>query len=161
MAYPEPCSGNNYLVDHATLLISSFRRLTGRDLVKKGGPGAGIETENARRLFEAPFSVVSHTTDTDPLFNYGNLTALRVFELSWLEFTALPSRKSAEPMNRAERGQLLAAVSEQGYIDNYRGVRIASTGRRFVIEDATVWNLIDERGVNRGQAAVFKHWHDL
>lgn len=81
--------------------------------------------------------------------------------MSWEQFTILPSRHSAEPASREERARLLAQVSNHGYIDNYAGVRISSSGRRFLIEDAVVWNLIDDRGSYHGQAAVFDKWSYL
>jgi hypothetical protein len=34
-------------------------------------------------------------------------------------------------------------------------MRIAKSGRRFMITDTTVWNLVDESGIYDGQAAVF------
>jgi hypothetical protein len=37
-------------------------------------------------------------------------------------------------------------------------MRISSSGRRFWIERATVWNLLDADGVYRGQAATFADW---
>lgn len=40
-------------------------------------------------------------------------------------------------------------------------VRIAKSGRRFWILDGTVWQLHDEHGVYRGQAAMFTKWQDL
>jgi hypothetical protein len=56
---------------------------------------------------------------------------------------------------------LLATVARQGFIDDYRGVRIAKSGGRFVIEQATVWNLLDENRAHYGQAATFSHWRYL
>jgi hypothetical protein len=53
------------------------------------------------------------------------------------------------------RVKLLEKVMRQGYVDNYSGMRIAKSGRRFMIADTTVWNLIDEKGAHQGQAAVF------
>jgi hypothetical protein len=114
---------------------------------------------------EGPFSGVIcagfHGVEDDPVFNYANQTALELFEMSWEQFTILPSRHSAEPASREERARLLAQVSNHGYIDNYAGVRISSSGRRFLIEDAVVWNLIDDRGSYHGQAAVFDKWSYL
>lgn len=153
----EPAQENNYLGKHAALLISTYRRLTGKDLVEKGLSGV----EMFRALYDAPYAVVSHGIEGDPVFNYGNRTALRLFEMTWPEFIALPSRKSAEPENRDERERLLARVTRDGFIDDYRGIRISSTGLRFWIEDATVWNLIDAEGVYYGQAAVFERWTAL
>jgi hypothetical protein len=39
-------------------------------------------------------------------------------------------------------------------------MRIAKSGRRFWIENATVWELIDEAGRRHGQAAAFRQWRD-
>ncbi|MCP5228876.1 MEKHLA domain-containing protein [Accumulibacter sp.] len=140
---------------HADLLCESYERLTGKRL-----PGLAADP-TALVLFDAPFALVSHGTEDDPVFNFANRTALDLFEMSWDEFTALPSRKSAEPVNREERARLLARVTRDGYIDDYSGVRISSSGRRFLIENAVVWNLIDGRGVYHGQAAVFDRWSYL
>jgi hypothetical protein len=38
----------------------------------------------------------------------------------------------------------------RGFIDDYAGVRIARTGRRFLIQRATVWNLTDDQGQRCG-----------
>jgi hypothetical protein len=95
---------------------------------------------------------------TDPVFNYANLKALELFELSWEDFTCLPSRLSAEPVNQAERDRLLAKVTKKGYIDDYEGVRISSSGKRFMIKNAVVWNLMDNNQCYKGQAAWFDQW---
>ena len=89
------------------------------------------------------------------MFFYGNRLALQLFEMSFDEFARLPSRLSAEPLAREERALLLDRVSRQGYVDGYSGMRIAKSGKRFMIADGTVWNLDDENGVRQGQAAVF------
>lgn len=80
---------------------------------------------------------------------------MQLFEMSWDEFTRLPSRKSAESPNQEERSRHLALVKKNGFIDHYSGVRISSRGKRFLIENAVVWNLIDTGGNYRGQAATF------
>lgn len=153
----EPGSENGYLGAHAQLLISSYRLCTGKDLVS---PGQSSEDMH-RALFDAPYGVVSHNTEDDPIFNYGNQTALRLFEMDWVAFTNLASRKSAEPVNRGERERLLTSVTKHGFIEDYQGVRISATGHRFMIEDATVWNVVDLKGVYCGQAAVFYRWSDM
>lgn len=153
----EPGPDNQYLAEHAALLITSYQQLTGKELVKPVPSGQDL----ARALFQAPFGIVSHNTAADPIFNYGNLTALKLFELDWSSFTHLPSRKSAEPVNRAERERLLARVTRDGFIDDYNGIRISASGRRFRIKEATVWNVIDEKGGYCGQAAVFHRWAEL
>lgn len=152
-----PAELNHFLVEHVAILNESYRQLLGQGLI----PGARSQQELAEQLFNAPFAVVSHNTAPDPIFNYANLTALNLFELNWEEFIQLPSRLSAEPVNQAERERLLAQVSSQGYINNYEGVRISKSGQRFLIKNATVWNLTDPSGKHYGQAACFKQWQFL
>lgn len=107
----------------------------------------------ARWLYEdAPFAVLAHNTDADPMFVYGNLAAQRRFGYSWDEITNLHSRLSAELPNREERQQLLDRVKRDGFAKDYRGIRISKSGARFLIDDAILWQLIDEQGVVRGQA---------
>ena len=53
---------------------------------------------------------------------------------------------------------MLERARTQGYIDNYQGIRISSSGRRFLIEQAIVWNVTDRAGNRRGQAATFSRW---
>lgn len=152
-----PGPENDFLAQHAGLLLDSYQRLTGKELIQP----TLADDARAQALYQAPFGVVSHNTAEDPIFNYGNQTALRLFEMDWESFTQLPSRLSAEPVNRDERQRLLARVTRDGFIDDYRGIRISSTGNRFWIEDATVWNLLDRNGTYHGQAAVFYRWSPL
>lgn len=117
--------------------------------------------ELAAALFAAPFVLVSHDTQADPVLNYGNAAALTLWEMSWAELTGTPSRLTAEPVAREERARLLAQVTRHGHIADYAGVRIAKSGRRFRIAQARVWNLRDEAGAHCGQAAMFDHWEYL
>jgi len=80
---------------------------------------------------------------------------------TWEEFTRTPSRLTAEAPNRVERARLLDTVTRQGYIDDYFGVRISKSGRRFRITRATVWNLLTVEGRPCGQAATFSNWEFL
>jgi len=105
--------------------------------------------------------LVSHGTEADPVLNYGNAAALALWEMSWEGLTRTPSRLTAEAPERDERARLLAEVTTHGFIDDYSGIRIAKSGRRFRIARATVWNLITERGDPCGQAATFNEWQFL
>jgi hypothetical protein len=87
--------------------------------------------------------------------------ALDLFEISPAGFMAMPSRLSAEEGLRGERAQLMGRVTRDGYIDDYSGVRISATGRRFSIRNAIVWNLVDETNRVHGQAATFADWTSL
>ena len=139
------------------LIAHSLKHWTGRDLL----PGDPAAPEFAAQDYAAPFVLVAHGSEADPVLNYGNQTALRLWEMTWEELTRTPSRLTAEAPNREERARLLAAVTAHGFIDDYSGIRISKTGRRFRIAQATVWNLVDEAGHYRGQAAQFAQWEFL
>jgi hypothetical protein len=110
---------------------------------------------------QAPFVVLAHNTDPDPRFIYANRAAQACFGYDWDEFTTLPSRLSAEPMLREERQAILEKVARDGFITGYSGIRIAKSGRRFRISGTVIWQLIDQDGVLRGQAAMFGDWSGL
>ena len=148
---------SDFIVSHTLCLVSSFKKWTGRDLLA----GNFSPAELAEKILDAPFIVVSHGTQPDPILNYGNRTALALWEMSWDDFTRTPSRLTAEAPNREERARLLAAVTRDGFIDNYSGVRISKSGRRFQISRAIVWNLVSASGEPCGQAATFSEWKFL
>ncbi|QIJ75758.1 MEKHLA domain-containing protein [Methylobacterium sp. NI91] len=131
------------------LLTGSFRRLVGRPLIPE--PDLGPDWLYA----QAPFAVLSHDTSTDPLFVYANRAAQRAFGYNWEEFVGMPSRLSAEAPERAERQRLLDAVARDGFVSDYAGIRVAKDGRRFPVTEGIVWQLVDEDGTVRGQAATF------
>jgi hypothetical protein len=134
------------------LLIGSYEAVVGAPLAPEGLAGA----DAARWLYESPFCVLAQDASPDPRFIYANLAAQKCFEYSWGEFMGMPSRLSAEAALREERQAFMAAVLAQGYVSDYRGVRIAKSGRRFWIEDTTVWNVVDRAGTLRGQAALVR-----
>jgi hypothetical protein len=154
---PEPSAANDFLGAHVARLQASLSHWTGRELVDETLPLA----EQARRLFEAPFALLSHDAAPDPVFTYVNRTAMALWEMGWAEMTRLPSRLSAEPMERAARARFLADVQARGFVEGYEGVRVAKSGRRFRIREALLWNLLDETGRTCGQAALFGDWHFL
>jgi hypothetical protein len=148
---------NPFVLAQTRLMARSLKRWTGRDLM----PGDLLDEGLADQVFHAPFVLVSHGTEDDPVLNYGNQAALALWEMSWAELTRTPSRLTAEAPNREERARLLGAVTARGYIDDYSGVRISQTGRRFRIRQAVVWNLVGDGEEPRGQAAMFAQWEFL
>mgnify|MGYP002630317629 CR=1 FL=1 len=153
-----PNEQNSFHGPHTDLLRSSFRDWTGKDLIDDSLDSRA----GAKYLFEAPFALLSHYQPlSDPILNYGNKTVLSLFEVSWKELIQMPSRLTAEPHEREERAELMRRVSKNGYIDDYTGIRISKSGKRFLIEQATVWNLIDSQGTYKGQAAIFSDWVQL
>jgi hypothetical protein len=142
------------LIKHIEYLLKSYLRWTGHELIL---PASSL-LERAKALFDQPFVVLSHGTQTDPILNYGNKAALDLWELTWEKFTKMPSWLTAEPANREDRDLLLEQVRRNGFIDTYSGVRITGSGRRFLIERGTVWNIVDEKEKYVGQAATFREW---
>lgn len=137
-----------FLAHQTDILCASYQHWTGLTLMD-------LEPIPTEALFNAPFAIVSHGTEADPVFNYANRYALKLFGMTWAEITKLPSRKSVEPMRQEERAKLLTRVTKYGFVDDYAGVRIAKDGTRFTIKNACIWNLLDEKGNYCGQAAKF------
>lgn len=145
---------NDFYIRHAQLLCSSYKHWTGKPLIAN-------DCENDKlilSMYEAPFALVSHGIEDDPVFNFGNKVALHLFELDWNQFIKLPSRNSVEITNIKQREELMRRVSNDGHMVEYSGVRISSTGKRFIIKGATIWNIIDDNSHYYGQAAMFSHW---
>lgn len=139
-------------------LLNSYENRLNRALIVRK---SDLE-EQAKSLFLAPFVVVSHGTENDPIFNYGNQIALDLWEISFLDLLKTPSRKTVkDTISKAERAKMLDTAKKKGYIDNYQGIRISSTGRLFKIENAIVWNITNAQGIYLGQAATFAEWQFL
>ncbi len=142
------------IINWTQILLNSYQQLLGQELIDRSGTPA----EQSQRLSEATWAIVSHGTESDPVLNYGNKIALDLWEMDWQTFTATTSKQTAEPINQADRQQMLAQAQTQGFIKNYQGIRISQSGRRFAINDAIIWNLQDHHGQRCGQAATFEHW---
>ena len=137
-------------VQHVKNVLNSFENLTGRTIIKRTTPEADLlEIENGE------FFLVSHNKEDDPVLNYGNKNALKLWELSWDNFIKTPSRKTAEADLRIKRKEMLNTVSKQGYFEKYEGIRVSSKGKRFKIKNVVIWNVKDENGLYLGQAAYF------
>lgn len=152
--YTSPPWQQAAVIRHSQRLLYSFEHWTTKPLLNV----TGSEVDVAQALFEAPFVLISHGMETDPIFNYANRRALEHWQLDWDTFTQMPSRRTAEPMHQAERDRLLAEAARQGYVDRFNAVRITPTGQRFRIEDGLLWNVIDATGHSWGQAAIYTRW---
>lgn len=149
----KPSDNNHFHLVHIRLLVSSFKILTGENIL-----ASDCDIDNiSREIFIAPFAVMSHGLEADPIFNYANQCALDLFEMTWEDFIKLPSRLSAEADSQEERNRILEKVLENGYVDDYTGVRITNQGKRFQIKDAIVWNVVDQDH-QYGQAALIRDW---
>jgi hypothetical protein len=137
-----------------TALAASYRHWKGEALV----PGqAGLAPAAlAAALFDLPLPLVAHGAEADPIFCFGNRAALKLWEMSWADFTRLPSRQSAEAAAgiQQDRNAALAAAMARGFVDDYAGTRVSATGKRFEIRNCTLWNVVDAQGNRLGQAAL-------
>ena len=143
-----------WVIEWTQYVLDSYVRFFHQELIIR----EGSSQKQAERLFHNSFVVASHGFQDDPILNYGNQAALDLWEMDWEEFTRTPSRLTAEPMNREERARMLDQAKGHGYIANYQGVRISSSGKRFFVENATVWNIHKPDGMPLGQAATFSGW---
>lgn len=142
------------VVEWSQYLLDSYAYWLNKELI----PRLGTSLKQAERLFNSPFVVVSHGLEDDPVLNYGNRIALTLWEMDWDQLTHTPSRQTAEPVNREERARMLHQAKTEGFIADYRGVRISRSGKRFLVERATVWNIRKPDGTPLGQAATFSTW---
>lgn len=138
-------------------MLDSYRCVIGDELITRNES----PINQSELLFRSDFIIVSHDTQANPMLNYGNQAALDLWEMDWRMFTQTPSKSTAEPVNQAAREVMMAQVLQQGFVENYRGVRISSSGRRFEIDRAIIWNLTDLQGQPCGQAATFADWRYL
>jgi hypothetical protein len=143
-----------WVVEWTQYLLDSYAHWLKKELI----PRQGTSLEQAECLFSCPFVVVSHGLQDDPILNYGNRTALSLWEMDWDQLTQTPSRLTAEPVNREERARMLERAKTHGYIADYRGIRISGNGKRFLVDRATVWNVRQPDGKPLGQAATFSNW---
>lgn len=153
----KPGEDNQFQVAHVELIRRNHLFWTGQDLFEQRLDSTAF----ARALYHAPFVLLTHDAKPDPVFNYANEKAQNLFDMSWEEITAYPSRLSAAEPDQASRERFLNDVEQKGYSNGYHGVRITRDGRRFEIQDAIVWNLLDQNGTYCGQAACFAQWRWL
>ncbi len=152
-----PSLENNWRNDIAEIAIASYEHFTGESVV---------DCENkfsspSETLFRLKHPLLVHDTQSDPIFCYGNLLALEIFEYNWEELLKLPSRLSAEVTQREDRSKMMEEIQKTGYMKGYSGTRITKTGKRIKIEDTTIWNLLGPNSQFSGQAALIKTFEYL
>lgn len=148
---------NEQVIIWSQIILNSYKKLLKQELIQRSND----KLADAKTLYFADFVVLSHNANPDPIYNYGNQKALNLWEMNWEQLIITPSRNTTEPISREEREALLREANLKGFITNYGGIRISSTGKRYLIEDITLWNLTDEKGKYCGQAATFSQWKNL
>jgi hypothetical protein len=152
-----PSNENSYLKDYICLITSSLKKMANIEIVD---PSLSLE-EQAKQVFHSKYVLLAHNASDDPIFNYANQSALDLFEMSWDEFTNMPSKYSAESDERGNREKFINEVEAKGYSKDYSGIRISKTGKRFEIKNVILWNVYDSENKRIGQAALFDEYSYL
>jgi hypothetical protein len=139
---------------HIKNILVSYLNLTGLSILPQL-----LNPKSLVQYFDqVNFVLLTHGIESDPILNYGNKKAMELWEMTPEEFLKTPSRKTAEAPLREEREQLLQKVNKFGFINDYHGIRISKSGKRFEIKQATIWNVADDNGNKIGQAAMFYNY---
>lgn len=64
------------------------------------------------------------------------------------------SSVSANKTFQDERNNMLKKVENLGFVEDYKGTRIAFDGSLFQIKNAIIWNIIDRNNNSQGQAVL-------
>ena len=153
-----PGAANAYHNAFITQVAESFARVTGRSLFEEGpldrnAPGPGAWAGN--------FALLTHCGGAAAQLNYGNQFALQLWDCNWEEFAGMPSAATAPDEDTAERAAMMETVVRDGFVSGYTGKRISRTGRLFLIENVTIWRLLDANGQGFGVAAFFRDYRRL
>ena len=142
----------------ALIIEASHSRAFGSPLVARHPVASDAKRSHCQELFACPSPVLAHDGGSDPALIYANAAALRLWRRRWSQMVGMPSRLTAPEQERQERAQALGSAQKMNAFQGYRGIRIDSEGRRFVINNARIWTLWDEKGECCGQAASFSNW---
>lgn len=144
-----PTEANDFQDAYIRRVAASFARVTGAPLRPSGLSG--------RAFWLGDFALLTHRGDDQATLNYGNEFALRLWEASWAEFTATPSAATAPREDHTSRDAVMQKVARDNFVRGYSGRRISRKGRPFIIQDVTIWRLLDENGAAFGVGAVFSN----
>ena len=64
------------------------------------------------------------------------------------------SSVSANKTFQDERNNMLKKVENLGFVEDYKGTRIAFDGSLFQIKNAIIWNIIDRNNNSQGQGVL-------
>lgn len=147
-----PGEENDFQGAFVQKVLASHLRATGLPL---------LHSLTAREIWFGDFALLTHRGDPRAMLNYGNTFALGLWECDWEQFTATPSSATAPDDDRAAREQMMQQVGRDGFVSGYEGRRVSRTGRPFLIQEVTIWRLLEENGESFGIAAFFRHCQHL
>jgi len=139
------------------ILLRSHQRAFGSSLLAGDRPGSSRRLAS-QELFATTTAVLAHDGNSDPRLTYANAAAIRLWRRPWNDMVGMHSRLTAPASERQERAAALNHAQRRDAFQGYRGIRMDSEGRRFVINNARIWTLWDEESRICGQAAAFASW---
>lgn len=101
------------------------------------------------------FGILSHGTQQDPIYNYGNWAALTLFDYSLEELCQTPSRYSTVESLMDDREKLIQQINDVGYGTISDAVRQTTNGSLFVIQKIWIWHVYHPDGRRIGLAALY------
>jgi hypothetical protein len=124
---------------HLKILDDSLRRLTKKGLAERMGIVRSESIYSDIHLNDR-FVVISHGTEKDPIYNYGNSACLAAFARTWDELCKIPSADSVVRRSVDEnlRVELMLRVTRDGYVEGASGIRVTGDGRFLRLVDAVV-----------------------
>ena len=153
-----PAARNHFHQAFIARIAEAFTRVTGTDFEEETGLPRGNLGEGA---WSGDFALLTHRGDQQATLNYGNATALRLWECGWEEFVGLPSVATAPAEAVEARADMMQRVARDGFVRGYGGVRISRKGRLFRIENGIVWRLLEAAGESFGVGAFFSDYRYL
>ena len=147
-----PGAENDFQNAFVQAVLASHLRVVGKPLL------VGL---SGRDVWSGDFALLTHRGDAQAVLNYGNRFALDLWECDWGQFIATPSSATAPQEGRAARQAMMEQVVRTGFVTGYDGARVSRTGRLFLIQDVTIWRLVDETGESFGIAAFFRRYRRL
>ena len=139
------------------LILTSYE-ITFQESLLKSLRNCTSNKEKGVTLFTSKNPILAHDNADDPALNYANAAALQLWDSQWDEMIGMPSRLTAPSQERRQRLVVLNNAKEQKGIKNYQGIRINRKGQLFMIKNARIWTIWNERGIACGQAATFDNW---
>ena len=153
-----PGEDNDFHNEFVARVGRSFGRVTGRDFFAD----TGIDPKNAGRgAWAGSFALLTHRGDEKAMLNYANPFAMRLWECGWDALVSSPSSATAPAQDSEARDVLLDKVARDNFVSGYSGRRVSFTGRLFLIQDVTVWRLLDESSASFGVGAFFRRYQYL
>lgn len=147
-----PGEENDFQDAFVQKVLASHLRVVGQPLL----PGL-----RGRDVWAGDYALLTHRGDANAVLNYGNRFALDLWECDWGQFTITPSSATAPQDGRAARQAMMQAVVRDGFVSGYEGERASRTGCAFLIQDVTIWRLLEESGESFGIAAFFRSYRRL